>query len=83
MKLEDINKALEELLIKYLDPALIGGNDEKNEGSDSEDMPVVIAVSDSSDKLKKLKALLGDGYKGVFVKDMDSAAKYVEKNRKQ
>ena len=83
-----IYKALEELLIKYLDPALIGGDEAvgtggKNEGSDSEDMPVVIAVSDSSDKLKKLKTLLGDGYKGVFVKDMDSAAKYVEKNRKQ
>ncbi len=78
-----IYKDLEELLMRYLNRSLIEANEPKEESNEPEDMPVVIAVSDSSEKLKQLKALLGDGYKGVFVKDMDSAARYVEKNRNQ
>ncbi len=80
-------EALEELLIKYLDPSLIQKEDEKGESAPKENVPdeekpVVIAVSGSSDRLRALKELLGSDYKGVFVKDMDSAAKFVEKNRK-
>ena len=76
-------EALEELLIKYLDSALIGDSDGAVPESETEsgEKPVVIAVSESPDKLKKLKSLLGDGYKSVFVRDMDSAARFVEKNR--
>ncbi len=79
-------EALEEMLIKYQNPSLIKNETEENENdrtvSDTdEDRPVVIAISRSPDKLRSLKELLGGGYKGVFVKDMDSAAKYVEKNR--
>lgn len=78
--------ALEEMLIKYLDPSLIQKEDESGksaskEPASDEEKPVVIAVSGSSDKLRALKELLGSSYKGVFVKDMDSAAKFVEKNR--
>ncbi len=80
-------EALEEMLIKYLDPSLIQKEDEKSDSAlkenvPDEEKPVVIAVSGSSDKLRALKELLGGDYKGVFVKDMDSAAKFVEKNRK-
>ncbi len=80
-------KALEEMLIKYLNPSLIQNEGDEKETdltdikSDDADKPVVIAISSSSEKLRSLKELLGSGYKGVFVKDMDSAAKYVEKNR--
>ncbi len=75
-------EALEEMLIKYLDPSLIQNEDETvREEADDGDKPVVIAISSSTEKLRALKELLGGGYKGVFVKDMDSAAKYVEKNR--
>ena len=77
--------ALEEMLIKYLDPALISKEDVRKEQKDAADdgeKPVVIAVSPSTEKLRDLKELLGSSCKGVFVKDMDSAAKYVEKNRK-
>ncbi len=77
-----IYEALEEMLIKYLDPSLIQNEAEPvREEADDGDKPVVIAVSSSTEKLRALKELLGGGYKGVFVKDMDSAAKYVEKNR--
>ena len=76
---------LEEMLIKYLDPELIKGEDEKQEDKnpDNEEKPVVIAVSSSSEKLREIKDLLGDEYKGVFVKDMESAVKYAEKKLKK
>ena len=75
-------EVLEEMLIKYLDPSLIQNEDETvREEADDGDKPVVIAISSSTEKLRALKELLSGGYKGVFVKDMDSAAKYVEKNR--
>ena len=70
-------EALEEMLIRYLDPSLI----ERDESEQDDDKPIVIAVSQSSDKLRAIKELLGGSYKGVFVKDLDSAAKFVEKNR--
>jgi len=80
-------EALEEMLIKYLDPSLIEKEDvinksgKEDEKDRDDDKPIVIAVSQSPDKLRTIKELLGGSYKGVFVKDMDSAAKFVEKNR--
>ncbi|MCR5503576.1 MAG: response regulator [Lachnospiraceae bacterium] len=71
--------ALEEMLMKYLSPDLI-----RKEGSDKEeedDKPVVIGISTSSDKLRALKERLGNSCKGVFVRDMDSAARFIDKNR--
>lgn len=81
-------EALEALLLKYLDKSLILSREQAaalkaenpDDGSDGE-KPLVIAVSPSSDRLKALKALLKDGYKGVFVKDAESAARYLAKNR--
>ncbi len=80
-------EALEEMLIKYLDPSLIQKDDEISksalgENVQDEEKPIVIAVSASPDRLRELKELLGSGYKGVFVKDMDSAARYIEKNNR-
>jgi signal transduction histidine kinase/DNA-binding NarL/FixJ family response regulator len=84
-------RALEEVLRRLLNPALVEeasssketSRDAKAPGSTGEgETPVVIGISPSSEKLRELKALLGSGYKGVFVKDMESAARYVEKNRR-
>ena len=80
-------EALEEMLIRHLDPSLMEKEAviDKKSGEDQneqdEDKPIIIAVSQSPDKLRTIKELLGGRYKGVFVKDMDSAAKFVEKNR--
>ena len=79
-------EALEALLIKYLDKSLILTEDQvaalenakKAKETDGE-KPVVIAISSSSDKLKALKELLKDSCKGVYVKDTESAAKYLSK----
>ncbi|MCR5488312.1 MAG: response regulator [Lachnospiraceae bacterium] len=82
-----IYEALEALLLKYLDKSLILKEEQaaslglgKDNGPD-EERPLVIAVSSSPDKLKALKELLKDGVKGVFVRDMESAARYLAKNK--
>ncbi len=73
--------ALEAILLKYLKSELIEQEEEKEEKTDEGEKPLVIAISDSPDKLRKVKALLGNDYKGVFVKDTESAAKYINKNK--
>lgn len=73
--------ALEAILLKYLDTALITSKkDEEKESKENVEKPFVIAVSASSEKLRGIKSLLGDSCKGVFVKDTASAAKYLAKN---
>ena len=77
-------EALEAILIKYLDDSLIMKEDQLHNSSnkktaDEEDKPLILAISDSSEKLKQIKSLLGDDYKGVYVKDMAGAAKYLAK----
>ncbi len=74
--------ALEAILLKYLDPALIQKKDEET-GEEEGEKPLVIGVSESSDKLRKLKTLLGSSYKSVFVKDTESAVKYLNKKQKE
>ena len=65
--------ALETVLLKYLDDGLIKNVEDEGE------KPIIIAISDSSDKLKNVKAFLGDRYKGVFVRDVKSAMRYLSK----
>ena len=81
--------ALETILKRYLDEKMVIIQEQSAELSkqvsaeEEDDKPLVIAVSQSSDKLKQLRALLGSKYKGVFVKDMDSVEKYLKKNREK
>ena len=78
-------EALEEMLLKYLSPELIRTLDEtvreKEEDASEEEKPIVIAISPSSDRLRTLKEQLGGSCKGVFVKDMAAAARFIEKNK--
>lgn len=37
-------------------------------------------MSPSTEKLNAIKEMLGNRYKGVFVKDEDKAARYLEKH---
>ena len=74
-------EALEAILIKYLNPEKLLSEDQLGEiKSEDGEKPLVIAVSESSDTLKKLKARLGDDCKGVYVKDNESAIKYLSKH---
>ena len=76
-----IYDSLEAILQKHLDPGIIQKDTVKNSEPDDADRPVVIAISGSSEKLRAVKSLLGDSYRGVFVKDEQSALKYLSKNR--
>ena len=40
---------------------------------------IILAISESPEELRDIKALVGDQYKGVYVKDIASAKKYLAK----
>ena len=40
----------------------------------------MLVISPSTDRLNEIKELIGSRYKGVFVKDEEKAAKYLEKH---
>ncbi|MBR5115491.1 MAG: response regulator, partial [Lachnospiraceae bacterium] len=71
--------ALEAILLKYLRTELIRHDVAEEPKEEEGEKPVVIAISDSSDKLRRIKTLLGDAAKGVFVKDAQSAVRYLNK----
>ena len=71
-----IYRELEELLLKYIDSTLLTTTDEIRR----DDKPVVLVINESSEKLRDLKEVLQDKYKGVFVKDEESAEKYLKKH---
>ncbi len=76
--------ALEGILRKYLSEGLILSEAqiaERNKTSDDGEKPLVIAISSSSEKLREIKSLLRDDYKGVFVKDTAGAQKYLSKKK--
>ncbi|MBO4903463.1 MAG: response regulator [Lachnospiraceae bacterium] len=78
--------ALEAILLKYLKEDLIqketgtGSVPAETDEAQSE-KPLVIAISDSSEELKKVKSLLANSCRSVFVKDTASAEKYLSKHR--
>ncbi len=73
---------LENILLKYLRKDLVLTEEEakKHESEESGDKPVVLVINDSKDKLNELKEVIGKRYKGVFVRDEESAAKYLAKH---
>ena len=72
-------EALDAILLKYLKPELIQKDTERDTSEEDGEKPVVIAISESPEKLRRIKSLLGNTCKGVFVKDAKSASRYLEK----
>ncbi len=76
---------LENILFKYIDPGKILSEEEiareesKAETHD-EEKPVILVINESKEKLNEIKESLGDTYKGVFVRDAESARKYLGKH---
>ena len=76
---------LENILFKYIDPGKILSEEEiareesKAETHD-EEKPVILVINESKEKLNEIKESLGDAYKGVFVRDTESARKYLGKH---
>ena len=80
-----IYQELEEILRKYLDKDLIkmedAQADTKSQSADLTGKPLVIVIDPSADNLRSMKNQLGDSCKGVYVKDAESAARYLEKHK--
>jgi len=72
--------ALEAILLKYLPDELVQTEEAAaQKAAEPEEKPVVIAISDSPEQLRRIKTLLGEDYKGVFVRDTKSAERYLKK----
>ncbi len=71
--------ALEQILQKYLPEDLIQNETAASGASEEGEKPVVITISDSPEQLRRIKELLGESCKGVFVRDSKSAARYLKK----
>ncbi len=73
---------LEEILMKNLDSSLILTKEQIDEQGDPDgsDKPTVLVISDSAENLKVFKEIMSDRCKGVFVKDEESARRYLKKH---
>ena len=77
---------LEEILLKYIDKGLLLNEEqlkaeEESKAREKANRPVMLVVSDTTERLNSLKELIGDRYKGVFVRDEAAARKYLTKHR--
>ena len=73
---------MEALLYKYLDPSLILSEEQlRDREMEKEDLPLVLVIDESSEKLKSFKELFAGRYKGVFVKDEASAEKFLSRHK--
>lgn len=70
--------ALENVLYENLPEKLINNPKDFETDDESYYVPTVLVVNPSSDRLKRIKEIMGNHYKGVFVKDAEKAKKYLE-----
>ena len=77
---------LEEVLLKFIDKRLLltpeqVRAEEEAKAREKANRPVMLVVSDSTERLNSLKEMIGDRYKGVFVRDEAAARKYLSKHK--
>jgi CheY-like chemotaxis protein len=70
---------LERILEKYLNKSLIVREDVN--AKEEAEKPTILVINKDADKLKELKEILADSFKGVYVKDEASAEKYLSKHK--
>ena len=74
------------MLLKFIDKRLLLTEEQLKEEAaarerEKANKPVILVVSDSTDKLNSLKEMIGVRYKGVFVRDEAAAQKYLTKHK--
>ncbi|MCR4685696.1 MAG: response regulator [Lachnospiraceae bacterium] len=77
---------LEEILRRYLKAELIMEKDPADGLHNAEDnkgakKPTILVIGDDVEKIEHVKELIGDAYKGVYVKDDERAAKYLSSHK--
>ncbi len=70
---------LEYILLRHIDISKILTKEQIEEEA-AKGKSVVLVISDSTERLNEVKDMLGDRYKGVFVKDEEQAEKYLSKH---
>ena len=82
--------ALESVLLKYMDESLFKSDVSKENvtvapsldatGNPAEN-GIILVIDESPEKLRRIKELIGSRYKGVYVRDEESARKYLSKHK--
>ena len=72
---------LERILLKYIDKKLLLTQEMIEREEEKKGKPVVLVINDSSERLNEIKEMLGDMFKGVFVKDEAQAEKYLANHK--
>ncbi|MCR4647773.1 MAG: response regulator [Lachnospiraceae bacterium] len=71
---------LENMLYNYLDRSKILTGEETEATEKAAEKKVILVVNPSPDKLNEFRHILGNKYKGVYVKDEEQARKYLSKH---
>ncbi len=76
---------LEDILLKFIDKRLLLTEEQLREEAAEKERekagrPVILVISDSAEKLNSLKEMIGERYKGVYVRDEAAAQKYLSKH---
>ncbi len=73
---------LENLLLRYLDSSLLLSSEqiEAERNRENENKQVILVINDSPEKLNAMKELIGERYKGVYVRNEESAERYLKKH---
>ena len=72
---------LEKILCKYIDSSKILTPEQIEAEEEKKNRPLVLVINSSSEKLNEIKELLGDRYKGVFVKNYEQARKFLARHK--
>ena len=78
-----IYEELESVLLKYIDERLLVSREEADRirERENEEKPVILVVSEDPESLKKAREVIGDKYRGAFVKSEEQARKYLESHK--
>ncbi len=74
---------LESVLLEHIDESLLLSREEADRirVRENEEKPVILVVSEDPESLKKAREVIGDKYRGAFVKSEEQAQKYLENHK--
>lgn len=78
-----IYEELESVLLKHIDKSLLMSREQADVIREKEERekPVILVVSDDSERLKQAKEAISENYKGAYVKSEEQAIKFLSKHR--
>jgi PleD family two-component response regulator len=68
---------LESILLRHMDKSLLMTKSQTEQAEDDAEKPLVLVVSEDDAKVNEIKAILGDRYKGVYLRSEERARKFL------